>query len=509
MMAAKNEQIMNVTLKQLLSDFCETDYLPDVEVKGLALDSRHVEQGYVFVALEGGFDHGLSYAEAAIGRGAIAVLCDAQHDQYCQQILSKIMTMAVCVPVKNLHAKLGHLSNKFYGAPSEKLFVSGVTGTDGKTSVSHFVAQAMNSSDTPAAVLGTLGNGLIDQLDESSHTTPDVFSLNHMLSQFEQQGATSVSMEVSSHGLDQDRVMGVYFDVAVLTNLTRDHLDYHGDIQSYKQAKKKLFIENADRTLVLNIDDAFGSEIFSEFADKRKIWLYGLNEVQAKQSKFFALANHIENKPEGMKFMLVSSHGSAEVNLGLIGEFNIYNALACFCVLLQSGMNFNYAIKRIEKLQTVAGRMEVISKADKPVVVIDYAHTPEALSQALVNVRKHVTGKVICVFGCGGDRDVGKRPMMAQVADELSDLVILTSDNPRNEDPEQIIDEIRQGISSELKLIVEEDRGSAIQQAINMASADDLILIAGKGHEEYQIIGNKKIPFSDKQKAIESLEAYT
>jgi len=509
MMAAKNDQAMCVTLKQLLSDFCECEYFPDVEVKGLALDSRDIEQGYIFVALEGGFDHGLAYAEAAIGRGAVAVLCDAQHDQYCQQILSKIMTMAVCIPVKNLQSKLGLLANKFYASPSEKLFVSGVTGTDGKTSVSHFIAQAMNSGDSVAAVIGTLGNGFIDHLDESTHTTPDVFSLNSMLAQFEQQGAKNVAMEVSSHGLDQDRVLGINFDVAVLTNLTRDHLDYHGDIEAYKQAKKKLFIENDDRTLVLNIDDAFGSEIFSEFRDCRKIWLYGLNEAQAKQSKLFAYVSHVENKPEGMKFMLVSSHGSSEVNLGLIGEFNVYNALACFCVLLQSGMNFNYAIKRIEKLQTVAGRMEVIYKADKPVVVIDYAHTPAALSQALINVRRHVSGKVICVFGCGGDRDAGKRPMMAQIADELSDLVIITSDNPRNEDPASIIDEVRQGIKNELKLIVEEDRGRAIQQAINMASVDDLILIAGKGHEEFQIIANKKIPFSDKQKAIESLEAYT
>ena len=213
--------------------------------------------------------------------------------------------MAVCVPVKNLHAKLSQISNKFYGSPSEKLFVTGVTGTDGKTSVSHFIAQAMNSSDTPAAVIGTLGNGLIDQLDESSHTTPDIFSLNNMLAQFEQKGATSVAMEVSSHGLDQDRVLGINFDVAILTNLTRDHLDYHGDIESYKQAKKKLFIEDEDRTLVLNIDDAFGNEIYSEFSDKRTIWLYGLNEVQAKQSKLFAYANHVENHSEGMRFMLV------------------------------------------------------------------------------------------------------------------------------------------------------------------------------------------------------------
>jgi len=509
MMAAKNETIRNITLKDLLTGFVETEFLPEAEVSGIALDSRRVEQGYVFVALEGDFDHGLVYAEAAIGRGAIAVLCDAQHDQYCQQILSRIMTRAVCVPVKDLQLKLGELANKFYESPSEKLFVSGVTGTDGKTSVSHFIAQAMNAPEAPAALIGTLGNGLINKLEESTHTTPDVFSVHSMVRQYLDGGAKSVAMEVSSHGLDQDRVQGLNFDAAVLTNLTRDHLDYHGDIESYKKAKKKLFIENNDRTLVLNADDAFGSEIFSELKNQRTIWLYGLNEEQVKQSKLYVHAINIANKPDGMSFMLVSSHGTAEINVGLIGEFNIYNVLACFCVLMQSGMNFNHAINRIVKLQTVPGRMEVIAEADKPTVVVDYAHTPEALSQALISVRKHVTGKIICVFGCGGDRDAGKRPLMAQVADNLSDLVIVTSDNPRNEDSAQIIDEVTQGISNELKLIVEEDRAKAIQQAISMASLDDLVLIAGKGHEQYQIVANKKFAFSDMQKARESLEAYS
>lgn len=505
MMAALKNNHSVMTLKQLLSDFCVSDYLPEIEVKGLALDSRKIEPGYVFVALEGEFDHGLAYAEAAISRGAVAVLCDAKFDQYCQQILSKLMSRAICVPVRNLPNKLGTMAARFYGEPSEKIFISGVTGTDGKTSVSHFIAQAMNQAYGSAAVVGTLGNGLINDLEESSHTTPDVVSIHEMLSDFYHKGIGHVAMEVSSHGLDQKRSAGVEFDVAVLTNLSRDHLDYHGDVESYKQAKKKLFTESNKKTLVLNIDDSFGAELYAERKDINSIWLYGLDEKTVKQSGLFAYATDIHNEVNGISFMLNSSQGVSQVNIKLIGEFNVYNALACFCVLLESGINFNHAIKYIEKLHTVPGRMELFVNENKPSVVVDYAHTPEALSQALINVRKHVTGKVICVFGCGGDRDTGKRPIMAQIAEELSDLVILTNDNPRTESPEKIIDDVRQGITNELKLIVEMDREKAIQHAIEIATTNDLVLIAGKGHELYQIIGNEKVAFSDKKVALLTL----
>ncbi len=505
-MTARDQQTDAMTLSQLLKDVCDSEFLPEVEVKGLALDSRQVEPGYVFVALEGHFEHGLAYAEAAISRGAIAVLCDAQYDQYCQQILAKISTRTVCVAIKHLPLKLSQLANVFYDCPSEKLFVSGVTGTDGKTTVSHFIAQSMQSSDASAALIGTLGNGLINKLDKSAQTTPDMLSLQRMLAQYVDAGASSVSMEVSSHGLDQNRVDGVAFDVAILTNLSRDHLDYHGDLQTYKQAKKKLFTSAATKALVLNADDALGQELYQQLVGDKPIWLYGMDESRVRKSEMYVYAARLETHRDGMKFMLHSSQGSAEIKSGLIGDFNVYNMLACFCALLQSGLNFNLAIKRIEKLQTVPGRMEIIVQSDKPVVVIDYAHTPEALSQVLRNIRKHTDGKVICVFGCGGDRDAGKRPIMAQVAEQYADLVILTSDNPRNEDPALIIDEVQQGISDQLKLIVEADRARAIQQAINMASADDLVLLAGKGHEDYQIIGNKKLPFSDREQALKSLE---
>jgi len=508
MMAALHNQNGHVTLKNLLADMCVTEYLPDVEVMGLTLDSRQVEAGYVFVALEGHFEHGLAYAEAAVSRGAIAVLCDAQYDQYCQQILSKIITRTVCVPVKGLASKLADIANRFYDAPSEKLFVSGITGTDGKTSVSHFIAQAMQQQEVASAVIGTLGNGVLNDLDESTHTTPDILNLHNMLARFVDKGVGSVAMEVSSHGLDQNRVDGVKFDVAVLTNLSRDHLDYHGSIDNYKKAKRKLFADIDSRALVLNIDDEFGFELYDELKLSRTIWLYGAQEARAKQSEHYAYATHIETQREGIKFMLNSSQGTAEVQLKLLGDFNVYNALACFCVLLHSGLNFNLAIQRLQRLNTVPGRMETIAQPESPLVVIDYAHTPEALSQALRTVRKHTQGKIICVFGCGGDRDAGKRPLMAKVAEAHSDLVILTSDNPRNEDPVLIIDEIKQGVSNELKFIVEPERKKAIQQAIAMASTEDLILIAGKGHETVQIIGNRKIPFSDKQEAMTGLGAY-
>ena len=506
MMAAMKNQQTVMTLKQLLADVCEVEYFPEIEIKGLALDSRKVKPGYAFVALKGELEHGLVYAEAALGKGAVVVLCDAEFDQYCQQILSKLMVRVVCVPVKNLQSKLGEIANKFFDKPSQEIFVAGVTGTDGKTSVSHFIAQAMNQESSPAAVIGTLGNGIIDKLEESTHTTPDAISVHEMMADFKRQGVRHIAMEVSSHGLDQERIVGVDLNVAVLTNLSRDHLDYHGSIEEYKKAKKKIFTNDSDQTLILNADDDFGDELYGEFSKTKKIWMYGLNARKVRSSKLYVFADNIKNKHDGISFLLESSHGAAQVKVGLIGEFNVYNVLACFCVLIESGVNFNYAIKRIEKLHTVAGRMELLAQSNKPSVVIDYAHTPEALAQALKNVRNHVSGKVICVFGCGGDRDTGKRSLMAKAAEELSDLVIVTNDNPRNEDPQKIIADIQSGISAETNLIIETDRRKAIFQAINLAGESDLVLVAGKGHERFQIIGSERMPFNDKQISLEALE---
>ncbi len=502
------EPIINhfaITLKELLGEHSLTAFVPDLEVQGMTLDSRDVESGFVFIALQGQFDHGLAYAETAIRRGAIAVICDAECDQYCQQILSRLMSNTICIQVFDLQNKLGEMASRFYEYPSAELFITGVTGTDGKTSVSHFIAQALNSNQA-AGVIGTLGNGPVNSLSNSTHTTPDVISVHRMLADFKQQGITNVSIEVSSHGLDQKRSANVDFDVVVLTNFTRDHLDYHGDIESYKQAKKQLFIENSEKTFVLNIDDEFGVELYTEFKNNKHIWLYGLSREKACQAEHFAYADDICNEINGLSFMLHSNKGQSRVHLRLLGEFNVYNVLACFCVLLENGINFNVAIKYIENLHTVPGRMELIKSEQKPSVVIDYAHTPEALSQALINVRKHTEGKVVCVFGCGGDRDTGKRPLMGKVAESLSDLIYITNDNPRTESPEQILDDITQGLTHHAQMIIEMDREKAIQQAINLATVNDLVLIAGKGHEQYQIIGKNKITFSDKAIAMNALE---
>ncbi|HED36528.1 MAG TPA: UDP-N-acetylmuramoyl-L-alanyl-D-glutamate--2,6-diaminopimelate ligase [Gammaproteobacteria bacterium] len=511
-----------MSLKQLLTGIGETQYLPDIEIQGLGLDSRKVDMGYAFIALEGEFDHGLAYAEAAVSRGAVVVLCDAKFDQYCQQILSGIMARAICVPIKNLSDKLAELAARFYGSAHKALFVAGVTGTDGKTSVSHFVAQAMNQAYGSAGVIGTLGNGVLKgdstDLGESTHTTPDIISLYEMLADYKHQGVKYVSMEVSSHGLDQQRVSGIEFDAVILTSLSRDHLDYHGSIEAYKAAKKRLFSDHETATMILNADDDFGVELYEEYKSLRNIWLYGLGDDHLKKSyadlcagdsknSGYAFAESIKTNHDGMTFLLNSSQGSAQVRVGLMGEFNIHNSLACFCTLIQSGINFNHAVKYLEHLSTVPGRMELLRASGQPVVVIDYAHTPQALLLALSNVRRHTSGKLICVFGCGGDRDTGKRPLMAQVAEKYSDLVIVTSDNPRNEDPVCIVNDIKSGIKNELCLIIEMDREKAIEQAISIASENDLILIAGKGHEAYQLIGNEKISFDDRLVALSYLEA--
>ncbi|VAW58805.1 UDP-N-acetylmuramoylalanyl-D-glutamate--2,6-diaminopimelate ligase [hydrothermal vent metagenome] len=512
MVAYKNQQTA-MTLRELLTGICETAYLPEIEIQGLALDSRKVDTGYAFIALEGQIDHGLVYAQAAVSRGAVVVLCDAKFDQYCQQVLLQMMARVICVPIKNLSDRLSELAIKLYGPAHNELFIVGVTGTDGKTSVSHFIAQAMNRAYGSAAVIGTLGNGVLSnsvhagQFDESTHTTPDIISLHEMLADYKQQGARHVSMEVSSHGLNQQRVSGIDFNVAILTNLSRDHLDYHGSIDAYKAAKKALFTDYVTAALVLNADDPFGRELYEEFKDSRNIWLYGLDKDGIKTPGQYAIAESIKTQSDGMSFVLNSSHGTAQISVQLMGEFNIYNVLACFCTLIQSGVNFNHAIKYIADLSTVPGRMELLHEAGKPSVVIDYAHTPQALSLALKNARKHVSGRLICVFGCGGDRDTGKRPLMAQSAEQFADLLIVTNDNPRSEDPQRIINDIKVGISDEKYLLVETDRRKAIEQAIATADEKDLVLIAGKGHENYQLMGNKKISFNDRQVAINCLES--
>lgn len=499
MMAAKKNQPAQITLKQLLSGFVAHNYLPDLPVTGLTLDSRQVQPGNIFVALEGSKEHGLAYAHAAVNKGAVAVLCDRQFDQYCQQMLSALMTRVVCVPVANLREQLGAIASGYFAAPSNDLFMVGITGTDGKTSVSHFVAQALQEPGSPSAVIGTIGNGLLNQLQAASHTTPNVIEVHRLLAQLRDAGAAQVAMEVSSHGLHQKRVDGVDFDVAVLTNLGRDHLDYHGDVEAYSEAKRLLFLRPELRAAVLNLDDVFGRQLATELQDRVDIWGYSLHDAVDLDDVKMLHGSQLRAHAGGLDMHIRCSHGEADVQLKVLGTFNAANVLATLAVLLIRGVDFAEAVRRLQLLKTVPGRMEACRARNKSLAVIDYAHTPQALASALGSLRAHCVGKLWCVFGCGGDRDRGKRPLMAAAAEQLADHVIVTDDNPRTEKAQAISDEIFSGFNHPEVVTLIHDREQAIRHALTQAGRDDIVLIAGKGHEDYQIIGSEKRPFSDMQ----------
>ncbi|MFW2373376.1 MAG: UDP-N-acetylmuramoyl-L-alanyl-D-glutamate--2,6-diaminopimelate ligase [Gammaproteobacteria bacterium] len=495
-----------MSLKQLLTEFVEHDCLPDIPLTGLCLDSRKVEPGNVFVAMAGYRDHGLAFAELALKKGAVAILCDAEFDQYCQQILSSLMTRSICVPVRKLSEKLGAIASRFYGHPSADLFSVGVTGTDGKTSVSHFIAQALDGLDKPSAVIGTVGNGFIAQLQQASHTTPDVIQVHQLMAEYKQQGAAQVVMEVSSHGLDQRRVDAVSFDVAVLTNLGRDHLDYHGDIEAYREAKRQLFFMPGLTAAVLNLDDGFGRQLASELKGKLVTWGYSLSTQSNNLTDYQIHAQDIKVHSHGLSMNLMTPMGEAELNTSLLGEFNVSNLMAALAVLLIKQIPLSQAVVRLSELKTVAGRMESFSENHEPLVVVDYAHTPQALELVLRTLRHHArAARLYCVFGCGGDRDPGKRPLMAAAAETYADRVIVTDDNPRTEDAEQIIRDIEAGFKHPEKIEIIRDRKQAIVHAIASASEQDIVLIAGKGHEDYQIVGEIKYPFSDRGIVAEQL----
>ncbi len=490
-----NKQEMS--LKQLLSDYVAINCLPDIPVTGLCLDSRQVEPGNIFVALEGQVEHGLAFAEAAVNKGAVAILCDRLFDQYCQQILSSLMTRAICVPINSLREKLGEISSHFYAEPSRELFMVGVTGTDGKTSVSHFIAQALDKVNERSAVLGTIGNGFVNNLEASTHTTPEVVQVHRLLSELKDKGAKQVAMEVSSHGLDQGRVDAVDFDVAVLTNVGRDHLDYHGDIESYRQAKLQLFEQPNLKAAVINLDDEFGRQLVSNLKNCLLLWGYSVNGNNDCGLKNIIKASSVKTHENGLSMHIETPQGEANINLSLLGEFNVENVLATLAVLLIKGIGFSDAIQSLKKLVTVPGRMDAVRVENKPLVVVDFAHTPQALESVLKSLKKHCHKKLICVFGCGGDRDKGKRPLMAQAAEAYADEIIVTDDNPRTENAENIIKDIQSGFKNTSNVKIINDREQAICSAIKTANEKDIVLVAGKGHEDYQIIGNEKHPFSD------------
>lgn len=466
------------------------------EIRGLTMDSRAVRPGYLFLACKGLSAHGLEFAAEAIERGAVAIAWEpAGFD-----VAGLPVPMA---RVAGLTARAGEIAARFYGYPSEQMMVVGITGTNGKTSVAHYLAQCLDQPGERAGLIGTLGVGLYGEAVHSGHTTPDVVTNQRLLAGFLQSGATSTMMEVSSHALVQGRVNAIRFATTVFTNLSHDHLDYHGDMASYAEAKRKLFFTPGLESAVINIDDEVGRRLLEDLpADTRKVACSLRAPLPGTMSVW---AESIRSLPEGMAFSLHTPWGRASLQSQLVGEFNVANLLSTAAVLLLSGMPFERVVALLQRVRPVAGRMETFGGGEQPLVVVDYAHTPDALEHSLQALRSHTEGKLICVFGCGGDRDVAKRPEMGRIVEQLADIALITNDNPRTESAEKIVSEIQQGLSLPDAMPVVFDRRDAIEEAIRLAGKGDAVLIAGKGHEDYQIIGRQRFPFSDREVVVQYL----
>ena len=465
--------------------------VPELEVSGIEMDSRRVSPGDLFLATQGQGTHGLQYLQQALARGAAAVVWEPA------QGITPPASEVPGVPVPQLGRRAGEIASRFFGEPTRDMFVAGVTGTDGKTSTAHLLAQTLDRLNSPCAYLGTLGNGFLGKLSRATHTTADPVSLQRQLSQLRVHGARAAAMEVSSHALHQDRASGVKFDVGILTNITRDHLDYHGTVEHYAAAKRRLFERPELQHAILNRDDAHGRQWISEFSGKAV--LYGLDGPVPASGEYL-LGRNLELRDDGLAFDIDSSWGAARLQSRLLGRFNAYNLLAALAAVLKSGVALPQAVDALARAGTVPGRIEGYrGEHALPLVVVDYAHTPEALAQILGAVRAHTRGKLVCVFGCGGDRDRGKRPLMGAVAEKLADRVVITDDNPRSEKPEDIVADIRGGLSAAADVSVIHDRAEAIRSAVMSAVAGDVVVIAGKGHEDTQTYGSEVRAFSDRR----------
>lgn len=487
-------------LSTLLAGLTDVDPTQDRAIHGLAVDSRKVRPGDLFLACAGGRTHGLDFAADAVRAGASAIA----HGQDAREAGPIALGLGVpMIAVPGLREKIGIIADRFYGHPTRELFVAGVTGTNGKTSYSQFLAQALERRQQRCGVIGTLGYGLYGSLASGAHTTPDALTLHTLLADMRAQGVRNVVMEVSSHGLSQGRVAGVAFDVAVWTNLTRDHLDYHGDMKAYYEAKRRLFEMSGLRHAVVNMDDPYGRLLCESLPSGVELIRYGLGERDERGARY-VLGTDLRLHSTGFDMRVVSSWGEGTFGSSLLGRFNASNLLAVLATLLAMDMPLAEALRLLEQASTVPGRMERFGGGpDRPLVVVDYAHTPDALEQVLLALRAHCAGQLWCVFGCGGERDSGKRPMMGAAAERCVDRVVITNDNPRREDPARIIVEIQAGLQRPDSAYVQPDRATAIRFAIEHAHPGDVVLLAGKGHEEYQLIGDEKFPFSDRALAAQ------
>lgn len=465
----------------------------DLPVAGITTDSRKVQPGYLFLACRGSEAHGLVYLDQALERGAAAVAWEPG-ERYPQ-----LETRVPSVAVANLGRQVGEIAARFYAQPSRELFVMGVTGTDGKTSCVHLAAQAAAHLGRRCGMLGTIGFGYLGELDPASHTTPDPVAMQCWMRRMVDSGADSLAMEVSSHALDQGRINGVALDVAIYTNLSRDHLDYHGDLRNYARAKRRLLELEGLKAVLVNVDDDQGRAWAKEFAVSRPVISYGIDQPAGGER--FLRATELRRSPDGLAFTLVTESQRIDFACGLVGRFNVYNLLAVAGAWCAAGLPLDEVAAALARVTTVPGRLEAFRAAGQPLVIVDYAHTPAALIQALAAVAEHLPegGKIITVMGCGGNRDAGKRPQMVAAAAARSALLVLTDDNPRYESPQEIMADMLEGLPANQDYVVIHDRATAIDHAIRRAGPQDLVLVAGKGHEDYQQIGAERRPFSDRR----------
>jgi UDP-N-acetylmuramoyl-L-alanyl-D-glutamate--2,6-diaminopimelate ligase len=494
---------------QLLDKFSITlpsDFTLINKVGELTNDTRQLDSGDIFCAVIGHAVDGREYITAAIDKGASLVLAECLNESEHGNIVYQ-QGIAV-VSFYQLNQKLFTLASAYYQHPQEKMTMIGITGTNGKTSTSQLLGQLLTSCQKPCAIIGTNGAGMVNNLQAIKNTTPSATDLVRLFNQFNQQNATHLAMEVSSHALEQGRISGNVFDIAVFTNLSRDHLDYHGSMARYAEAKKQLFVNNNKQIAVLNGDDKQAQCWIATWPENQNnLWLYGRSDL-VKNSRQFVSCYNVEHHSQGVSFILNTHLGNVEIHSPLLGDFNIDNLLAVISVLLIEGLSLNTIAQKVTGVKPISGRMEAFSLKDSTATskvvltttaVVDYAHTPDALEKALQACRQHCHGHLYVVFGCGGDRDKGKRVLMAQAAEKYADYLIITNDNPRTEIPMSIINDILAGLTPNAVVEVIVDREQAVLATLNKANNDDVVLLAGKGHEDYIILGKDKVNYNERQ----------
>ncbi len=482
-----------VLLSTLLAGMADVTAEQDLEVYGVHVDSRNIQGDDLFIALQGETVHGLDFLAAAIAGNVAVVLVSADDSRCSAEVRVALQAASVkLVEVENLAKRVGEIASRYFGQPSASLSVVGITGTDGKTSVCHLLAQALNANSDNCGVLGTLGWGFKKPLSDTGLTTPDAVSVQLALAGMLHDGAKTVAMEVSSHALVQSRVNGISFDVAVLTNIGRDHLDYHGNMENYREAKQSLFYKPQLRAAVINSDDEFGALLLEQLPNL-ELYSYGASARSNNHIQY----KHVEHLASGLSFDLEFGGKSYSVESSLLGGFNVQNIAATFAVLIALGVSPDLAVKSLGDLRPVPGRMEATQLKSGALIIVDYAHNPHALESVLKSLSTHCEGRLSVVFGCGGDRDQGKRPMMAAIAERFCDLCVVTDDNPRSESGDAIVAQILEGFQDTDKVVVQRDRKSAIELAMSEAGNGDFVVVAGKGHEDYQLVGKERLPFSD------------